>query len=305
MKTERIQIEIPTPHQFQRKMIETTKKRVYCLAGRRGGKTYGLAILSALKFLKDNKKILYAAPTTAQTEAFWDYLVRILKPLEGKTIKINSSDKKIIDIKGNSIKAKTAWDADTLRGDFADMLILDEFELMRENTWEEVGAPMLIDNGGTVYFVFTPPNINTHHLANTRDIMYCIKKFREAENDDRAEIIRWTSYDNPFINAEAIKDLAKDMSSLSYRREIMGEIIDFNPFALWNRTLIERNIVESPPPQDELLQRLLVLTLPLPLMITLMNAGLLLLLMLTTRFMFSLIIVAESLCRSGHRLLSH
>ena len=30
------------------------------------------------------------------------------------------------------IRAKTAWNADTLRGDYADVLILDEFQLMSE-----------------------------------------------------------------------------------------------------------------------------------------------------------------------------
>jgi hypothetical protein len=46
------------------------------------------------------------------------------------------------------IKAKTAWNADTLRGDYADLLILDEWQLMDETFWEDVGAPMLLDNHG-------------------------------------------------------------------------------------------------------------------------------------------------------------
>ena len=39
-----------------------------------------------------------------------------------------------------------------LRGDYADELILDEFQLMNEDIWDAVGAPMLLDNNGDASF---------------------------------------------------------------------------------------------------------------------------------------------------------
>ncbi|NIV32808.1 MAG: terminase, partial [Anaerolineae bacterium] len=54
------------------------------------------------------------------------------------------------------IRTKTAWDADSLRGDYADLLILDEYATMDPSAWELVGAPMLLDNDGDAVFIGTP-----------------------------------------------------------------------------------------------------------------------------------------------------
>jgi hypothetical protein len=64
---------------------------------------------------------------------------------------------------GGRIRAKTAWDADSLRGDYADFLVLDECALLAPNAWEEVGAPMLADNDGDAWFLSTPRRRNWFH----------------------------------------------------------------------------------------------------------------------------------------------
>ena len=57
------------------------------------------------------------------------------------------------------IRAKTAWNADGLRGDYCDLLVLDEYQLMAEDSWQLVGAPMLLDRQGNAAFLYTPPSV--------------------------------------------------------------------------------------------------------------------------------------------------
>ena len=150
------------PHQRQQEIIDSTAKRKVVRAGRRSGKTVVAAIMALQAFLA-GKRVLYAAPTTEQLETFWQEVKRALSsPLEGGVFYKNET-LHIIERANtqNRIKAKTAWDADTLRGDYADLLLLDEWQLMNEDTWAVVGAPMLLDNNGDAVFIYTPPSLHS------------------------------------------------------------------------------------------------------------------------------------------------
>lgn len=58
------------PHRFQGAFLQSKAKRKIIRAGRRGGKTTGVAILAVTAFL-ENRRVLYAAPTTGQIAQFW------------------------------------------------------------------------------------------------------------------------------------------------------------------------------------------------------------------------------------------
>ncbi|OFW40060.1 MAG: hypothetical protein A3J28_05215, partial [Acidobacteria bacterium RIFCSPLOWO2_12_FULL_60_22] len=155
------------------------------------------------------------------------------------------------------IKAKTAWNADTLRGDYADLLILDEWQLMDETVWEDVGAPMLLDNNGDAIFVYTPPSIRSQALSKARDPRHAAKMYKMAlaeQETAKAEgrLPRWEAFhfrsqDNPHISKEALSEISKDMSNLSYRQEILAEDVEEVPGALWTRALIENARVYTVP----------------------------------------------------------
>ena len=93
------------------------------------------------------------------------------------------------------IRAKTAWNADTLRGDYADLLILDEWQLMNEEAWEVVGAPMLLDNNGDAVFIYTPPSLHSRSTSKARDPRHAAKLFQRAQADTtgRWEVFHFTS----------------------------------------------------------------------------------------------------------------
>lgn len=230
--------------------MRSRAKRKVVRAGRRGGKTVGVAILAVEQFL-EGKRVLYATPTQDQIGRFWFEVVNALQAPLDAGVFVKNETEHTIELPGTlqRIRGKTAWNADTLRGDFADVLLLDEFQLMNEDAWEVVGAPMLLDNNGDAIFIYTPPSIRTRSMSKARDKMHAAKLFKKAAADPsgRWATFHFSSHDNPFISKEALQEITKDMSRLAYEQEILAEDKEDNPGALWKRSDIEANRVTKLP----------------------------------------------------------
>ncbi len=199
----------------------------------------------------EGRRILYTAPTQDQVDAFWEWVKLFLaEPLESGALYKNET-RHIIEVYGtkNRIRAKTAWDADSLRGDYADELIFDEYQLTNEEAWSRVGAPMLLDNNGNAIFIYTPPSLHSRSRTKARDPRHAAKLFKKAQKDisGRWETFHFSSHDNPHLNEEALEEITEDMTALAYEQEIMALDKDEAPGALWTRDLIERQRVQEMP----------------------------------------------------------
>jgi len=211
-----LRLSLPEPHPLQRALIESTAKRRVVISGRRGGKTTGVAILSARLF-QEGRRVLYAAPTEDQTSAYWETMKEIFSvPIASRQVYKNET-RRLIESPTARIRAKTAWDADSLRGDYADLLILEEWAYMDPSAWDQVGAPMLLDNNGDAVFIFTPRRKNHAH-----------RTYLQAKADDTGRWAYWhfTSHDNPHLSTEALAELTADMTDENYRQEIMAEFLE-------------------------------------------------------------------------------
>jgi len=249
-EVKRIRVLLPAPHAHQRAFINSQAKRRIIRAGRRGGKTVGVAILAVQRFLAGGR-VLYAAPTTEQVGRFWAEVTKALASGVAAGLWRQNVTEHVIEAPGTEqrIRAKTAWNADTLRGDYASMLILDEWQLMDESAWEEVGAPMLLDNNGDAVFIYTPPSLRSRSVSKARDPQHAAKMYAAAKADTTG---RWATFhfgsaDNPHISREALAEIAQDMTALAYRQEILAEDVTEAPGALWTRDGIERNRVKAAP----------------------------------------------------------
>ncbi len=252
VETEEIQqvdIEIPEPHEGgQMEFVGCTAKRQMAKCGRRWGKTYAVSIKADIGILGicpvcagegclecDNtgkvrkKRVLYAAPTVEQVDAFWYQVCDTLMPLIKAGVLRKNETEHIIEEPGTEIriKAKTAWNASTLRGDWGDLIILEEYQLWNEDAWSDVVQPMLLDTDGTAVFIFTPPSLKSEGVSKAKDPRHASKMFKKAEKDTtgRWKTFHFTSFDNPNLNQTALRELMEsgDMSQDSYRREIMAE----------------------------------------------------------------------------------
>lgn len=244
-------VRLRRPHPRQQEFLDSPAKRVIVRAGRRGGKTTGMGIKAVQAFLNE-RRVLYAAPTEDQIASFWWEVKRALAEPIDAGVFVKNETLHTIELPGTKqrIRAKTAWNADTLRGDYADLLIIDEWQLMDEDAWELVGAPMLLDNDGDAVFIYTPPSLRSRSVSKARDPRHAAKMYKRAESDElgRWQAFTFTSHDNPHISKEALAQLSSDMSSLAIRQEIGAEDIDEVPGALWTNDLIERERVREVPP---------------------------------------------------------
>lgn len=210
-------IRLPTPHAKQADFLDSPAKRKVIVAGRRGGKTTGVAMLAVERAL-DGRRVLEAAPTADQTGAFWTAVKKYLaEPIAAGVVYKNETDRLIEMPNKGRIRCKTAFDADTLRGDYADLLILDEYSLMKPSAWDEVGAPMLLDNDGDAVFIFTPQRKNHAHAMYARAL---------GDQTGRWAAWHFTSFDNPYLSKEALDEITADMTDDAYRQEILAEFLD-------------------------------------------------------------------------------
>lgn len=195
--------------------------------------------------------MLYAAPTSEQIDRFWTTVTVALHDAIKRGVFYKNETEHVIELLGTEqrIRAKTAWNADTLRGDYADILILDEWQLMNEEAWERVGAPMLLDNDGDAIFIYTPPSLHSRSVSKARDPQHAAKMFKRAKEnlDGRWATFHFRSQDNPHISESALEDIVHDMTSLAYRMEILAEDIDEAPGSLWKRVDIEAHRVSGFP----------------------------------------------------------
>ena len=252
-------VRLPEPHPMQEAFIRSPAKRKVVRAGRRGGKTVGVAILACEQFVH-GKRVLYTAPTVEQLETFWREAVRALSPLIDAGVYKKNETEHFIEKPGteNRLKAKTAWNADSMRGDYASTLILDEWQLCNESAWTEVGAPMLLDTDGDAIFIYTPPSLRSSGISKAHDPLHAAKMFKMAQAEQqeakrvgrvpRWEVFHFTSHQNPYISETALGELVQDMSREAYRREIEAEDDDISPNRLIYRAFDERSQVINPIP---------------------------------------------------------
>jgi hypothetical protein len=189
-------------------------------------------------------RVLYAVPVQEQIQRFWHEVTNALaEPIAAGVFRKNETWH-AIERPGTEqrLRAKTAFNADTLRGDFASVLILDEYSLMNEDAWQVVGAPMMLDRANsTAIFCYTPPSFRTAGVTKAHDPRHAAKLFKAAQADTtgRWAAFHFTSHANPFLSTQALDDITQDMSALAHRQEILAEDIEDTPGALWTQRMLD------------------------------------------------------------------
>ena len=153
-----------TPRDLQRqihdKLDETRFGAVVC--HRRFGKTVlaiNQLIKAALTCGKSRPRFGYIAPTFSQAKAVaWDYLKFYTSVVPGRVV--NESELRITLPNESQIRLYGADNPDSLRGLYFDGAVLDEFGLMKGQTWSQVVRPALADRQGWALFIGTPNGRN-------------------------------------------------------------------------------------------------------------------------------------------------
>lgn len=196
---------------WQTKVLEDTKRYIVVNCGRRAGKSYLVAAkLAHFAIEKPNRIAWYVAPDYKQSkQIMWEMLREILP--EQAINKTNITELTINLKNGSRILLKGAQEPDSLRGVRIDFCVFDECAFFER--WEEVWKvmrPTLIDSKAKCWFISTPNGFN--HF----------KDLAEMQDKDYS-YYHYTSYDNPYIDAEEIDKAKQEMDEDSFAQEILGD----------------------------------------------------------------------------------
>lgn len=206
-------------HRGQRLVMKDHRRFRVVVAGRRWGKTR-LSLTEILKEAgKPKRKIWYVAPTYRMARGImWQELIDAIPPK--LIIKVNETLMLIRLVNGTMIELKGADKPDSLRGVGLHLVVLDEVQDMKFDTWNKALRPTLASTRGRALFIGTPKAFNWLHdiyVLGQRGDTFINAKGKRVIND-------WKSWQfptimSPFIPASEVEAARNDMDERSFRQE--------------------------------------------------------------------------------------
>lgn len=206
-------------HGKQREVFSDTRRFKCVVAGRRWGKTQLSKLSINRAMVKKRQLIWYIAPTYAMARGImWDELK---EAIPRKWVhSYNETRMTIRLINGTRIELKGADKPDTLRGVGIDLLIIDEAQDIKPDTWYKVLRPTLASTRGSAIIIGTPKSFNwlydVYMLGQRGDTF--------IDHKGRKRINPWKSWQfptitSPFIPKDEIEAARADMDEKSFRQE--------------------------------------------------------------------------------------
>ena len=156
-----------------------------------------------------NPRFFYVAPTMKQARSIaWDYLKEFTRDIPN--MKFYETDLRAEFPNGARIQLSGAENFETLRGNFVDGVVLDEWGNMSPQIWREVLRPALADRKGWVVFLGTPNGKN--HFYDT---------YKEAEATEGWLARTYSALETKLIDAEELEAARKTMGEEEFRQEFL------------------------------------------------------------------------------------
>jgi len=210
-----MRIELPTPHINQRQILESDKRFIVVMCGRRFGKSELSQILIIKEALKGGQ-VAYVTPTYGLAQVFFERLAKVLP------FKNNISKLKIYCPNEGSIEFFTGERLDNLRGRKFHLVIIDEAAFISdlEDGWNNSIRPTLTDYEGRAVFLSTPRGKNFFYSLF----------MKQGENDWQS--FKFSTYDNPHINPREIDEARIQLPEVVFNQEYLADPAEnsANPF---------------------------------------------------------------------------
>jgi hypothetical protein len=222
-------IKLYKPHPKQKEIHEALETDIkYCIVsiGRQFGKTL-FAENQAAKWGLENKnwKVGWISPTYKQAKKVFKEITKALADCI-YVVGMNRGDLVIEFNTGSVIQFYSAEAYDSIRGETFDALICDEFAFFKPEAWNEVLKATVLVRGKKVLILSTPKGKNQfYNLWNL------------AEHNSNYISFRGSSYDNPLIDPEEIKEAERNLPDHVFKQEYLAEFLD-------NGSSVFRNIQE-------------------------------------------------------------
>jgi phage terminase large subunit len=220
-------------HPKQSRLMRDTHRYKVIRCGRRFGKTYFSVTKITMEAMMKKGDYWFVAPTYRMAkEIVWRLFEEIVP--KGAVDKRNETELSIELKNGSKISLKGAEDPEKLRGVGLDGVVLDEFAFMSPQAWTVI-SPTLQDRKGWAIFISTPNGYNHFYdLYNTID--------------DDFQSFHFTSYDNPYLEADELDKERARMSSEKFEQEYMAEFMKRSG-AIWPQFDRDVHVVDRREPK--------------------------------------------------------
>ena len=209
-----MRIELSEPHYNQQRILDSSSRFRVIMCGRRFGKSELSQIEIISEALKGNN-VAYITPTYKLAKTFFEKLIKIVQ------FEHNKSDLIIQFPNDGSVEFFTGERLDNLRGRKFHFVVVDEASFIPnlEDGWLNSIRPTLTDYKGRALFLSTPRGKNYFYQ------LYC-------KQDQDWESFKFTTYDNPYIDADEVNDARRHLPEAVFEQEYMANPMEnaANPF---------------------------------------------------------------------------
>jgi phage FluMu gp28-like protein len=211
-----IPVFLPTIRPFQLEAMKDKRKNKVLVIHRRAGKT-ALAVNKLIHAaMTDKGKVyLYVCPKQIQAkDVIWKDPEMMNKYLPNEIVQRKNEVELTIWLKnGSQIYVRGGDDPDRLRGLNPYGVILDEYAQMKQEVYDEVLKPVLLANGGWIWFMGTPKGKNDFY-----------RKYKIA-NDNPAQwhVIHLKASESKLLPPGALEEARKTSTEAIFRQEFESE----------------------------------------------------------------------------------
>ena len=198
----------PREQQQQIHDLMDSKRFAVVVAHRRMGKTVSAInhlIRDAVLNHNEAPRYAYIAPTYSQAKRIaWDYLVKYVEPLRAVA---NIAELRV-DFWGRRIQLYGSDNPESLRGQYFDGCILDEYGDQNPIIWTDIIRPALADRKGWTLFIGTPKGHN--HFKELRE---------RAIKDEGWGLLEFKASETNVVDAQELHAARIEMGLDKYRQE--------------------------------------------------------------------------------------
>lgn len=195
--------------------VHPAKQKVV-VAGRRYGKTVlggTLALLTA----NAGAPVGWIVPEYKNGNPLWRWVEQVIAPLTSQGVRINNSDRVVRFPNGGLLGIYSADNADSIRSEAFQLVVLDEAARIRESAWYDAIQPTLADYDGDSLLISTPHGKNWFHR----------EYLRGHEMSAAYASFHAPSSANPNPNIRKAFTLARDrVPERTFREEWLAEFVD-------------------------------------------------------------------------------
>lgn len=214
----KVEVLLNKPHPAQQQVLNSKARFRVMMCGRRFGKSLISQDISIDHGI-NREQVAYITPTYQLGKIFFQEIIKVL-PFE--IYRKHETDLVINFITGGSIRFFTGEKLDAMRGLKFHLVIVDEASYIADlqDGWQNSIRPTLTDYKGKAIFLSTPKGKNFFYSLFAK------------HDEPEWESFKFTTYDNPYIDATEIDAAKAQLPNAVFEQEYMANPMEnaANPF---------------------------------------------------------------------------